>query len=192
MIASLQGVLQSIAEGEIVVETGGVGFRLMVPASVLERAPKVGKVIFLHTYLVVREDLLALYGFSDPEERELFTLLMGVTGIGPRLALAVISHLPLDALKSAIVSDQPERLVQVPGIGRKTAEKIIIDLKDRLEAPLVLAEPPSAVDTEVLGALTALGYSLGEAQAALQSIPADAPEELEERLRLALRSLGGS
>ncbi|HEY69034.1 MAG TPA: Holliday junction branch migration protein RuvA [Anaerolineae bacterium] len=192
MIASLQGVLQSIAEGEIVVETGGVGFRLMVPVSVLERAPKVGQVISLHTYLVVREDLLALYGFSDPEQRELFTLLLGVTGVGPRLALAVISHLPLDALKSAIVSDQPERLVQVPGIGRKTAEKIIIDLKDRLEAPLVLAEPPSAVDTEVLGALTALGYSLGEAQAALQSVPADAPEDLEERLRLALRSLGGS
>ena len=192
MIASLQGVLLSISEGEIVVETGGVGFRLMVPASVLERAPKVGQVISLHTYLVVREDLLALYGFSDPEQRELFTLLLGVTGVGPRLALAVISHLPLDALKGAIVSDQPERLVQVPGIGRKTAEKIIIDLKDRLEAPLVLAEPPSAVDTEVLGALTALGYSLGEAQAALQAVPAVAPEELEERLRLALRSLGGS
>jgi Holliday junction DNA helicase RuvA len=192
MIASLQGVLQSVSEGEIVVETGGVGFRLMVPASVLERAPQIGHVIFLHTYMVVREDLLALYGFSDPEERELFTLLLGVTGVGPRLALAVISHLPIDLLKTAIVGDQPERLVQVPGIGRKTAEKIIIDLKDRLEAPLVLAEPPSAVDTEVLGALTALGYSLGEAQAALQAVPADAPEELEERLRLALRSLAGS
>jgi Holliday junction DNA helicase RuvA len=192
LITSLQGILQSMKDGEIVVEVGGVGLRVSVPDSVLEKAPQVGRPVFLHTYLVVREDLLALYGFSDPEEREIFTMLLGVSGVGPRLALAVISHLSMELLQSAIAGDQPDVLVQVPGIGRKTAEKIIIELKDRLDVPFALAEPPSAVDTDVLGALTALGYSLVEAQSAVQSVPSDAPEELEERLRIALKSLGGS
>ena len=192
MIASLQGILQSVADGEIVVDIGGVGLRIHVPDSVLEKLPQVGRNVFLHTHLVVREDMLALYGFGDPEEREIFTLLLGVSGVGPRLALAVISHLSLELLQSAIVGSQAEVLVQVPGIGRKTAEKIIIELKDRLDVPFVLAEPPSAVDSEVLAALTGLGYSLVEAQTALQSVPSDAPEDLEERLRIALKSLGGS
>ncbi len=192
MITSLQGILQSMKDGEIVVEVGGVGLRVSVPNSVLEKAPQVGRPVFLHTHLVVREDLLALYGFADPEEREIFSMLLGVGGVGPRLALAVISHLSLDLLQGAIAGDHPDVLVQVPGIGRKTAEKIIIELKDRLDVPFVLAEPPSAVDTDVLGALTALGYSLVEAQSAVQSVPSDAPEDLEERLRIALKSLGGS
>ena len=181
-----------MTDGEIVVEVGGVGLRVSVPDSVLQKAPQVGRPVFLHTYLVVRADMLALYGFGDPEEREIFTMLLGVGGVGPRLALAVISHLSMELLQSAIAGNQPDVLVQVPGIGRKTAEKIIIELKDRLDVPFVLAEPPSAVDTDVLGALTALGYSLVEAQAAVQSVPSDAPEELEERLRIALKSLGGS
>lgn len=192
MIASLQGILQSVADGEIVVEAGGVGLRINVPVSVLENVPQVGRQIFLHTHLIVRQDILALYGFSDVEEREIFGLLLGVGGVGPRLALAVISHLSLDLLQGAIVGNQPDVLVQVPGIGRKTAEKIIIELKDRLDAPLVFAEPPSAVDTDVLGALTALGYSLVEAQTALQGIPSDAAEDVETRLHLALKSLGQS
>ncbi len=192
MITSLQGILQSMTDGEIVVEVGGVGLRVSVPDSVLQKAPQVGRPVFLHTYLVVRADMLALYGFGDPEEREIFTMLLGVGGVGPRLALAVISHLSMELLQSAIAGNQPDVLVQVPGIGRKTAEKIIIELKDRLDVPFVLAEPPSAVDTDVLGALTALGYSLVEAQAAVQSVPSDAPDELEERLRIALKSLGGS
>ena len=192
MITSLQGILQSMTDGEIVVEVGGVGLRVSVPDSVLQKAPQGGRPVFLHTYLVVRADMLALYGFGDPEEREIFTMLLGVGGVGPRLALAVISHLSMELLQSAIAGNQPDVLVQVPGIGRKTAEKIIIELKDRLDVPFVLAEPPSAVDTDVLGALTALGYSLVEAQAAVQSVPSDAPEELEERLRIALKSLGGS
>jgi Holliday junction DNA helicase RuvA len=192
LIASIQGIVQSIDETEITVEVGGVGLSVHVPDSVLANIPGIGRQVFLHTYLVVREDLLALYGFSDVEEREIFTMLLGVSGVGPRLALAVISNLSLDLLQSAIVGDQPDVLVQVPGIGRKTAEKIIIELKDRLDVPLVLAEAPSAVDSDVLGALTALGYSVVEAKAAVQSVPSDAPEELEERLRIALKSLGGS
>jgi Holliday junction DNA helicase RuvA len=192
VIASVQGILQSMAENEIVVEVGGVGLRVHVPTSVMGQELKIGRSVFLHTYLVVREDALALYGFSDVEEREIFGMLLGVSGVGPRLALAVISNLSLELLQSAIAGDQPDVLVQVPGIGRKTAEKIIIELKDRLDVPLVLAEPPSAIDSDVLGALTALGYSLVEAQTAVQSVPSDAPDDLEERLRIALKSLGGS
>lgn len=192
MISSLQGILQSMTDGELVVEVGGVGLRVRVPISVLEKAPPIGRPVFLHTYLVVRQDLLALYGFSDVEQRKIFTLLLGVSGIGPRLAMAVISHLSLNMLQSAIVGNQPEVLVRVPGIGRKTAEKIILELKDRLDVPLAMAGPPSAVDADVLGALTALGYSLVEAQSAVQSVAPDAPEDLEERLRMALKSLGGT
>lgn len=192
MIASIQGIVQSMGEGGLIVEVGGVGLQVHVPDSVLADIPRVGRQIFLHTYLVVREDALALYGFSDVEQRGIFVMLLGVSGVGPRLALAIISNLSLDLLQSAIVSNQPDVLVQVPGIGRKTAEKIIIELKDRLDVPLILAEPPSAVDSDVLGALTALGYSLVEAKAAMQSVPRDAPEDLEERLRIALKSLGGS
>jgi Holliday junction DNA helicase RuvA len=192
VIASIQGIVQSMGEAEITVEVGGVGLHVHVPDSVLANLPRIGRQIFLHTYLVVREDLLALYGFSDVEEREIFEMLLGVSGVGPRLALAVISNLSLELLQGAIAGDQPDVLVQVPGIGRKTAEKIIIDLKDRLDVPLALAEPPSAIDSDVLGALTALGYSVIEAKAAVQSVPPDAPEDLEERLRIALKSLGGS
>ena len=112
MIASIQGIVQSMGEAEITVEVGGVGLHVHVPDSVLANLPPVGRQIFLHTYLVVRDDLLALYGFSDVEEREIFEMLLGVSGVGPRLALAVISNLSLDLLQSAIVSDQPDGIEQ--------------------------------------------------------------------------------
>jgi Holliday junction DNA helicase RuvA len=145
-----------------------------------------GDRIFLHTYLVVREDSLELFGFGEAETRRLFELLMGVSGVGPRLALATVSHLPGDAIRRA-VGGQPELLTRVPGVGRKTAEKIAFELKDKLGEPGLPIEPPSELDGEVLGVLTSLGYSLVEGQAAVQSLAEDAPEELEARVRLALR-----
>jgi Holliday junction DNA helicase RuvA len=144
-------------------------------------------VTFLFTRLVVREDELRIYGFTTIEQRELFDMLLEVSGVGPRLALAVLSHLAPDVVRSAVVSDQPEALTMVPGIGRKTAEKIVFNLKDRLPAPALEEILPSALDTEVVGALTALGYTLVEAQSAAQSIPEDAPEDVESRLKLALK-----
>lgn len=187
MIATLRGVVQHVSSGEIVVEVGGVGLRLLVPRPVVESGAAVGRVVFLHTYLVVREDALTLYGFASPEQRDLFELLLQVSGVGPKLALAVLSHVSPDRLRAAVAAGQPEGLVGVPGVGRKTAERIVFHLKDKFAA--VPGQGPALVpaDTDVLAALTALGYSLVEAQAAVQSLPEDAPQEVEGRVRLALR-----
>ncbi len=187
MIASLRGILLSLGEGELVMEVGGVGFQLAVPLSVVERAPAIGQPLFLHTELILRQESLKLFGFSSPEEREAFDLLLQVSGVGPRLALAILSHLSLELLRSAVSSNQPEALAQVPGIGRKSAEKIIFHLKDRLAPEPGAAAEPTPADQEVLAVLTGLGYNLVEAQAAIQSLPRGAPESVEERIRLALQ-----
>lgn len=187
MIASLRGIVQHMGTGELVLEVGGVGLRLAVPASVLEAAPAIGQPLFLHTRLIVREEALSLYGFGSTEERELFDLLMQVNGIGPRLALAALSHLSPDGIRAAVAQDLPEVLSKVPGIGRKTAEKIIFHLKDRLAAPSGPGVEGLEADSDVLGVLTTLGYNLVEAQAAVQAIPAGSPPDVESRVRLALQ-----
>lgn len=187
MIASLRGVVQHIGDDELTIEVGGVGLLVAVPRSVLEEMSEVGQPLFLLTHLVVRESSLSLYGFSTLEQKELFELLIQVRGVGPRLAMAVLSNLSPDVLRGAVVRDQPEVLARVPGVGRKTGQKIIFHLKDRLVASLEDVGIPSEVDTEVLSALTALGYSLVEAQAAVQFIPDSAPQDIEERVMLALK-----
>jgi len=187
LIASLRGIVQHLGTGELVLEVGGVGLRLAVPASVLEAAPAIGQPLFLHTRLIVREEALSLYGFGSTEERELFDLLMQVNGIGPRLALAALSHLSPDGIRAAVAQDLPEVLSKVPGIGRKTAEKIIFHLKDRLAAPSGPGVEGLEADSDVLGVLTTLGYNLVEAQAAVQAIPAGSPADVESRVRLALQ-----
>lgn len=187
MIASLRGVVQRIGDGELVLEIGGVGLDVAVPAGYLRQGIEAGETIFLYTQMIVREDSLSLYGFPSSEQRSLFVDLMSVSGVGPRLALAILSHLSADVLRSAVVNNQPGVLSQVPGVGKKTAEKLVFHLKDRMEAPELAAEPIDELDTEVVSVLTALGYSVVEAQAAVQSIPPDATEDIEERVRLALR-----
>ncbi len=187
MIASLQGKVQSIGEDQVVLEVGGVGLRVSVPMARLPKTPRVGESLFLFTHLVVREDSLDLYGFADAEGRHLFDMLMGVNGVGPRLALATLAHLSPDVIRRSVARDQPEVLTKVPGIGRKTGEKIVFDLKDRLGEEGFDVEPPSELDSEVVSVLTGLGYNLVEAQSAVQSIPDEAPESIEERVRLALR-----
>ncbi len=188
MIASVSGVLQSIRNTSVVVRVGGVGLEIFVPAGVFTTLGEVGQPVELLTHLVVREDSLTLYGFQNEEQRAVFEMLLGITGIGPRLALAVLSTLSPEMLANAVQRDEPEVIARVPGVGKKTAQKIALELKGRL-LPEALAPglvPMSALDTEVIEALTALGYSIVEAQAAIQSIPPDAPEDIEERVRLAL------
>lgn len=187
MIATISGKVQSVGDDELVVDVGGVGLKAAVPLARLTTVPRIGESIFLHTYLAVRDDALELFGFGDPEARKLFELLLTVGGIGPRLALATLSHMAPESVRRSVASDQPEVLTKVPGIGRKTAEKIVFELKDRLGEPGLEVEAPSELDTEVVDVLTGLGYSLVEAQTAVQSIPEDAPEDIEERVRLALR-----
>lgn len=190
MIASLRGIVQHIGEEALVIEVGGVGLQVAVPHSLLGDVI-LGKPLFLLTQLVVRETSFSLYGFANADQRDLFDLLMQVSGVGPRLALAILSNLSVDVIKSAVVKDQSDVLTRVPGVGEKTADKIIFFLKDRLKAPLEEMKMPSGVEMEVLGVLTTLGYSLVEAQSAIQSIPEDASEDIEERVRLALSYFAG-
>jgi Holliday junction DNA helicase RuvA len=192
MIATLRGEIIQVEEHAFIVEVGGVGLRVSVPAPLLARM-QVGQGTLLYTHLVVREDALSLYGFESQAERELFTLLLGVDGVGPKVSLAVLSTLSLDAIQHAVIAEQSEVLGRVPGVGKKTAQKIVLYLQDRLKPSDSLSKLAafSDRDEEVLSALTALGYSVIEAQTAIQALPRDAPDDVEERLRLALQSFTG-
>ncbi len=188
MIASISGKVASIENNSLVVDLGGVGFQVFVPAP-LKDTLHTGESVYLYTTLIVRQDALSLYGFETRESREYFNLLLTVNGIGPRLALAVLSTLNPDAIRRAIFHEQAEIFSRVPGVGKKTAQKIMFTLQDKIKAIEGL-EPISRIgeaDTEILEALTSLGYSVVEAQAALQAIPRDAPQDVEVRLRLALQ-----
>ena len=187
MIATLRGEITQIEDTALILEVGGVGMRVFAPAPLRTRL-KVGEVAFLYTHLVVREDALTLYGFESQADRDLFNLLLGVDGVGPKVALSVLSTLTLDAVQRAIFAEEADLLSRVPGVGKKTAQKIALHLKDKLKPSDALAHVAAMTDfdSEVLAALTALGYSVVEAQAAIQSLPKDAPTDVEGRLRMAL------
>ncbi len=186
MIASVSGKVIAVGENNLVVDVGGVGLLVHVPL-ILTKKTQADTSIFLYTELVVREDSLNLYGFENPEEREFFVMLLGVNGIGPRTALAAISTLSVDLIRRAVLHEQPEIFSRIPGVGKKGAQKILLHLQGKVtsESPLE-AVTGTDVDVEILDALTSLGYSVVEAQAALQFIPKDAPDDLENRLRIAL------
>jgi len=187
MIASLEGEIIAADEDFLVVRVGGVGLRVYVPAA-LRSQPRIGETIFLHTHLVVREDALTLFGFETDQERQFFNMLLGVNGVGPRTALAILSTLPVETIRRAVLSEQSDLFARVPGVGKKTAQKILLHLQGKVSGTLEgLGQPVSDIDTEVMDALTALGYSVVEAQSALQSIPRDTPKDLETRVRLALQ-----
>lgn len=188
MIAQLRGTVAAIENDYIVVEVGGVGYQVLVPSPVRDDA-QVGDAIFLHTRLVVREDNWTLCGFDSKEGREYFNLLLGVNGIGPRLAILILSTLSPEIIRRAVFTEQADVFCRVPGIGKKTAQKILIYLQDRIPAGQTIGVVAGLtdVDSEVLSALTALGYSVVEAQSALQYIPRDTPQDVEMRLRIALQ-----
>jgi Holliday junction DNA helicase RuvA len=198
MIASLRGTLQHIGADHLVVETAGVGFLVFAPRPVLGAAGGPGDQIFLHTLLIVREDALSLYGFATLEQRALFERLLAVTGVGPRVALSLLSSGDLDEICAAIAHGDTARLARVPGIGKKTAERIVLELKGKLDlaglpAPASGATAAtSAINRDLADLLVNLGYSQAEAAAAIAALPPDAPADLEERLRLALRYFGGA
>jgi Holliday junction DNA helicase RuvA len=187
MIARLSGTVWSVGDGHVVVRAGGIGVHVHVPSSVAAQLDGAGKPVELFTHLHVRENELALYGFLTEDELALFKLLLGISGIGPKAALALLGTVSPDALRQAVVQEEPGLLTRVPGIGPKTAKAIIFHLKDKLiptgvESVLLLSD----ADAEVIAALTALGFSLVEAQAALQSLPRDDGLPVEERVRQAL------
>lgn len=187
MIATLRGEITQIEDSALILEVGEVGLRVHVPAP-LRTKLMVGEMAFIYTHLIVRQDALTLYGFESQADRDLFNILLGVDGVGPKVALSVLSTLTLDTVQRAIFADEGDILNRVPGVGKKTAQKIALHLKDKLKPSDALARVAAMTDfdSEVLAALTALGYSVVEAQAAIQALPKDAPTDVEERLRAAL------
>ncbi len=187
MIAHITGRVTDVKSDQVIIEIGGIGLFVYVPDPLRETL-RVSETASLHTYLAVREDSLTLYGFASAEEREYFVLLLGVNGVGPRLALATLSALDPATIRRAVVSEQPEVFTRVPGIGARTSQRVLLHLQGRIETPSELEAIAdfADVDTQVVEALVALGYSVVEAQAAVQNIPKDAPDDVEERIRLAL------
>lgn len=199
MIASLRGTLIHIGVDHLVVETGGVGWLVYAPRTVLGGVGAVGDSVFLYTVMIVREDAMNLYGFATTEQRGLFDSLLAVSGVGPKVALALLSSGGPDELRLAIAQGDTARLSRVPGIGKKTAERLVLELKGKIDlkglpAAAAASLPPAvaAVNNELAELLGSLGYSSAEAAAAIAALPADAPQTLEERLRLALRYFGSA
>lgn len=193
MIANLHGKLEACGDDYVIVGVGGIGFKVRVPAPVVDNAGAIGSPITLHTHLHVRENELALYGFANEDDLEMFKQLQTVTGVGPRVALSFLSIMPSNTLRLAIAQGQVETLTQVPGIGKKLAQRIVVELKGKMDLSSLPLEAGgvgvlSFADAEVLAALTNLGYSAAEAQAAVRRIPADPGLSLEEKIMIALRS----
>lgn len=190
MIGRVRGEVLEKQDDFLLLDVNGIGFIIHVPASLLDTID--GGIITLYTYLQVRQDELTLYGFADRESLHLFRTLLGVPGIGPRVALSVLSYMPIEMLRQAVVREEIALLARVPGLGPKKARQIVFALKDKIEPGEVgIAGPPvTDADSEVIAALTALGYSAAEAHAALRALPPEAREQpVEERVRLALSSL---
>jgi Holliday junction DNA helicase RuvA len=196
VIASVEGIVGAVAADSLVIEVGGIGYRVFVAPSVLATATP-GKLLKVHTFHLVREDQQALYGFRTSEELGFFNLLLTVTGVGPKVALAIVGSRPTADLQLAIMAQDQAVLVSIPGIGKKLAERVIFELKEKVAAAGVAAIDAgrgvgaAAGEGEIVAALQALGYSLAEAREASRTALADvgAASTLEERVKAALRSL---
>lgn len=201
MIGSLRGtVVDKSLRGEVLVEVNGVGYRALVPTGTLAALGELGSEVFLHTHLHVREDALTLYGFATREERICFEALLGAHGVGPALALAVLSAHSPASLRQALADDDVDALCVVPGVGKKTATRLLLELKTRLDVP----ELEMALDgdgaapapengsgrADVRAALAGLGYAPDEIRDVLRSLPSDAP--VEDLLRAALKRLAAA
>jgi holliday junction DNA helicase RuvA len=188
MIAFLEGEIVEKGVAGVVVAVDGVGYELAVPTSVLAALPPVGRKARIPTRLVVREDAMTLFGFANTDERDLFDLLTGVSGVGPRVALSFLSALQPDAIRRAVVSGDVAALTIVPGVGKKMAQRVVLDLRDKLgaEADLVVVEGPLA---DVREALLSLGLTPHEAAEAMRDLGPDG-RPTEDLLREALQKVG--
>lgn len=193
MIAFLTGTVAGVADGSALIDVHGVGYRVAMSASSLAALPREGDEVTVHTYLHVREDEMSLFGFESVAEREAFELLIGVTGVGPKLALAVLSSMRPDALAEAVARDDAALIATVPGVGKKTASRIILDLKDKLGVPEGIGGAPSAAPDaldEARQALLSMGFTAAEVAVAVTGYDG-ARDDAQALLRHALRRLGG-
>jgi len=191
MIAAVEGTLVSRGTNSVIVKAGPLSLQINVPGSLINKLGHPGGTVLLHTHLHVREDIIALYGFATGQERALFEQLITVSGIGPKVALALLTALSADQIVTGIISGNADLLSQVPGIGKKTAARVILDLKGKLEkgweGEIISAVTDS--DNDALAALTGLGYSVREAMQALSAIAQTEGMSVEDRVRLALQQL---
>jgi len=193
MIASLYGKLESLGSDGAIIDVGGIGFQVYMPTSTLSTLGSAGDEVKLYTHLHLREDNVTLYGFATAEERGLFQTLIAVSGLGPKLALAMLSAMRVDQIAMAIATGSSEVLTTVPGVGKKMANRLVLELKDRIGAGWITipATELAQENTEVLAALTSLGYSASEATRAVASLPPSQELGLEEKIKLALQYFGG-
>ena len=191
MIAGLQGKLQTIGNSWAIINVGGISFQVYMPTSTLSTLGTIGEEVELHTHLHLREDNATLYGFATPEELMLFQTLTTVSGVGPKLALAMLSAMSVEKLTMVIATGSAELLAEVPGIGKKMASRLILELKGKLVAGVPAPTELTEENTDVLAALASLGYSVREATRAIATLPQDQKLSLEERIKLALQYFGG-
>ncbi|TET26238.1 MAG: Holliday junction branch migration protein RuvA [Dehalococcoidia bacterium] len=191
MIASINGKLEALSGDGAVVNVGGVGFQVFMPTSTLSKLGTVGREVKLYTHLHLREDNATLYGFASPEELELFQVLISISGLGPKLALAMLSTMDIEQLGTAIATGNTELLTVVPGVGKKMANRIVLELKEKIGAGWVSTAELVQENADVLAALTALGYSATEAGRAVATLPPDQNLTLEDKVKLALGYFGG-
>lgn len=197
MIAAVRGRLEARGSDFLVVELGGFSLRVFAPTNVISEAGAVGDEVKLHTHLYVREDQLALYGFLNPAQLHMFEVLLGVSGIGPKGALGILSAAPVETLQVAIAEGNTDLLTSVPGIGKKTAARLVIELKGKLDMAAYVGGVASSGNEpslyrDAMDALIGLGYTPTEARAAIQGMPTsgdDAPKSGEEAVLYALRRL---
>jgi len=193
MIASLYGKVESLGSDGAIINVGGVGFQVYMPTSTLSTLGTIGEEVKVYTHFHLREDNATLYGFASAEELGLFQTLIGVSGLGPKLAVAMLSAMDVEKLTMAIATGSTDLLAEVPGIGKKMANRLILELKEKIGAgwKTTPAAQLAQENTEVLAALTALGYSVAEANRAVATLPPTSDLPLEEKIKLALQYFGG-
>ncbi len=201
MIAFLKGTIAAIEMDGVILEVNQVGYRIYMPVSEIERELGIGQEVCIHTYLYVKEDALSLFGFLRRDDLMLFEQLLTVNGIGPKAALSILSQLSADDLRFAILSDDASSIAKAPGVGKKTAQKLILELKDKLSLEDAFEEKVSHQQAangtgaltkaaeDAIEALVALGYSATEARRAVQAVPDQETEDVETLLREALKNL---
>jgi Holliday junction DNA helicase RuvA len=191
MIAGLDGTLEQLNPDSAIIKVSGVSFQVYTPAPTLGQLGPIGERVHLHTHLHWKEDSTALYGFTTSQELDLFKMLIAVSGVGPKSALSMLSSFTPDDLASAILSGNVDLITQAPGIGKKTAGRVILDLKGKLEKGWggMVSSYPTADNTDIVAALTNLGYSTADATRAAATVPNTENLTLEDKIRLALRRL---
>lgn len=199
MYSYIKGTLEEIQTGKIVIENHGIGYNILVPVTLTDHLPPVGGQVKIYTYLHVKEDIFALFGFITKDDLEVFRLLLGVNGVGPKGALAILSVMTTDDLRFAVIGGDSKAIAKAPGVGAKSAQRIILELKDKLhledvigygQEPEIKAAPQDAdAKNEAIQALTALGYSAAEAVSAIAKVEVLPEADVEEILKAALRQM---